>query len=201
MAEAPKYSKSACATGLTHFQCEGPAPDPVKLIGRLAKLCPAYLAVDLPALEEELPEGLEPAYLFDWLPDEARRASSPAVVRCTPAHPEALIVVKKAWGAGGMVCFYSKHPAKDVLERLRHVTRQGSPEGEVPRSVLGVCWPAAAAALLKDGMPKWVHSLFEVFDVAIMEAEDGEGWQAFAKAEFENILMKLGFAEVARQSA
>lgn len=198
LAESPKYSSEVCPTGMTRFTCEGPAPDPMKLVGRIAKLCPVYLIVDAAAAGAEVTPEMEPAYLFDWLPEVAQEINSPVVLRCTPAQPETLKVVKQAWGKGALVCLYAKQPAKDVLSHLRQTVRHTGNPDAAPRSILGICWPDSLAALLTNGSQGWVDGLFGVFDVALMEMPDGKAWQAFSRPEFRNILDKLGFEQVNR---
>lgn len=166
------------------------------MVGRLAKLCPAYLLVDPRAAELEIAEELEPAPLFDWLPPEAQKVASPVVIRCTPANPDSLSVVAGAWGKGAMVCLFSRQPAKEMLSALRAAIRFHGPEEGPPRSILGICWPASMEALLRDGKPEWVQSLKAHFDVALMETDQSKPWQAFSQPEFGKILERLGFAQV-----
>jgi hypothetical protein len=192
------YSRKQCDSGLLLFAGAEGAPTPVELATRLASGRPLFLIADFRKLEAALPEDLsEPAFLFDWYPEQLRAQLSPVLLGPSdPVDPFALI--ESGWGKNGIVCLFTQMPKEQLLERLRTIIRGSKPvEGAGDFQMFGFCWPAIVRGSLAN-LPEAPEIVADI-DAVLVEGPDPETWQVYSTDRFAKALEKFGLSPAQQQ--
>ena len=186
------YSSEKCGSGLTLFRGDVLEITPYGLARNIQQKIPLHMLVDPQRLDAAAFTSTIPAnYLFDWMPPEALATTSPVLVSPDVNDRDPVALLKQAWGHDAVICFFSKLPAKEVLEHLRERCR--------PRmgasAMLGVCWPSVLAPMLQHFTPSVVNDLMEGIEAILVEFPDlEEKWQVFGNKNVEKLFNEFGFA-------
>lgn len=190
------FTSETCTSGLSLFRGDAAELKPGHLLEMLARQTPAYLLVDFHRLGEPYPAELgEPAYLFDWLPAEARPVASPIFLPYAN-YDGAFELIEKTWGEDLVVTVFSNVEETELRAELRKRVRADA------NSVLGLCWPSVMACILSHLTASSVDELIAGIDAVLLEFPDfPDTWQVFARADFAAQLTGLGLVEKPAEAA
>lgn len=197
-----RYSVSKCDSGLFAFRGLGDEPKPVVLAAALSKLMPTYYLIDYNRLEGvQPPNGAQPTFIFDWVPQSAAQFCSPTfLVGAQVADP--MDFIGGAWGQDALLCIYSSSEPESLLAHLREIVRgkDRKTAKTTKGKVLGFCWPSIAAQLLSQRPNESVSFLLEGIEAVFVEADPPYHWQVFAGQHFRRVFDQLGLDEAATQT-
>ncbi len=196
------YTAEPCESGLTLFRGSmDPVESPFRpsvLAGKLAEQLPLFLIVHFLKIGQPVPDELKQAVpLFDWLPEEIARNTSPLIV-APGACQETGSLVDAMWDTDSLVCLFSLQDDAALAEHLRaavHFDMQGHARtGENDDSLLGYCWPSVLSQLLSFRDADFVGRLLLGIGAVLIEMPDlPETWQIFAHADFARTLENAGY--------
>jgi len=193
-----RYKREEGGSGLVHLSAIDAKDDPIRVARRLAKAAPLYLVLDRAKLDLTPPVDIkQPEYLLDWLPEAARAAASPVVLRPgeTAEWPQ---IIGEAWGKGGMVCMFSRLKSEEMLKSLRRAAQINPMTGVefAGEASLQYWQPDLIRLVLMHSPSDYLGALLDAIDAVLVEGPEGEGWQIFAQAEFAGQLDGHGFVNV-----
>lgn len=190
---APQYEAVECASGLRAVTGTQTHPPPASIAWLLARKCPLFLLADFSKLSLPLPAQLEQVdYLFNWMDEDVLPHCSPVLL--APSDPiDPYEVIDAFWGQDALLCLFSTLEKPDLLLRLRAaIRRDDGTSTDVPKGILGYCWPEAARAVLESAPEKLTAPLMNSSTAILLEAEDLQRWQIFFTQDAEqNVLRAL----------
>jgi hypothetical protein len=222
------YQREVCGSGLTRmrggkFGAAFQPPSAGVLANQLAAVRPLTLVVHPQLIERpELVDLPEAVPLFDWLPTEHARLSSPLILTAT-ACPDIPQLIDSAWDKNAMLCIFSQQANSDLVRHLQSALRlretKADSEGEIqpdvpqvdavvgaetpsvdqlpPDALLGYCWPKVLSAMLETSSKQLTRRLLAGIDAVLMEIpEESETWQIVCEPDFAATLTGVGLREM-----
>lgn len=178
------FSREKCTSGLSVFRGEQDDPEPAGIAWLLAEQFPMHIIADFSKLGLPLPAGLEkPDFLFNWIDAEILPECSPVVLsnsESTDPYP----VIRELWGQDALLCIYSQLKKPELMSYLRAALRgDDGTSTEVPKGILGFCWPDAGRPLLGFGNDRLLSPLIGEIDAILVEAESPACWDVYCKSD------------------
>lgn len=185
----PVYERSECPSGLVTLVGAEELPAPASIAWLLARETPLFLLADFAKSSYPLPPQLERVdYLFNWMDDEVLPFCSPILLG--PDDPiDPYEVIDEFWGQTTLLCLFSDLEKQELLVRLRAaIRRDDGLSTEVPKGMLGYCWPDAARPVLEAAPERLTEPLMGTSQAVLVEAESPNCWQVFCKPDEEQLV-------------
>lgn len=179
------YRTEPCRSGLTRFLSTATEPPLVDVVQALSSLRPLLLIVDFGRLPT-LTKPAEPAYLFDFLPEETRSQFSPVILR-DPEDHELATILDQGWGRDAVVALFLGEDPELVVPQLRRAA------GAWGR-------PSVIGPQLSESLGPFVQTLMTGVAAVLLESDSPGRWTFLAPAEWESVLHEAGFAPSAAAS-
>jgi pSer/pThr/pTyr-binding forkhead associated (FHA) protein len=192
-----------CETGLRRLQPISSRHRPLDVLHLLARTSGPYVVANLTMSGAQLDLDLgNPEYLLNWVGPEAVSVVSPVVLTMDDGDWIDR-VIEGAWGQNALVCFLSRLPRGEMLQKLRDLVRHRTVDDEKKQSdsVLGYYWPAVLDMMLRSGHSSLVDPMMHGTDAVLVEARTKGGWQLFVSPDKQGWLRELGFSIVEKAPA